>query len=147
LALLFQFGFDVYLFSDGMMFNHLDNDAITVRGFVHATTVPLLMLSTERSKDWTSKIRISQKAAFHSITLLASGVYLLFMAGVGYYVRYFGGEWGRALQLALVFAATLGLGILLVSSSIRAKIKVLIGKHFFHYRYDYREEWLRFTQH
>lgn len=146
LALLFQFGFDVYLFSDGMMFNHLDNDAITVRGFVHATTVPLLMLSTERSKDWTSKIRISQKAAFHSITLLASGVYLLFMAGVGYYVRYFGGEWGRALQLALVFAATLGLGILLVSSSIRAKIKVLIGKHFFHYRYDYREEWLRFTQ-
>ncbi|MCG2577769.1 PEP-CTERM system histidine kinase PrsK [Dechloromonas sp. XY25] len=146
LALLFQFGFDVYLFSDGMMFNHLDGDAITVRGFVHATTIPLLMLSTERSKDWTSKIRISQKAAFHSITLLASGVYLLFMAGVGYYVRYFGGEWGRALQLALVFAATLGLCILLVSGSMRAKIKVLVGKHFFHYRYDYREEWLRFTQ-
>lgn len=146
LALLFQFGFDVYLFSDGMMFNHLDGDAITVRGFVHATTIPLLLLSTERSRDWTSKIRISQKAAFHSITLLASGIYLLFMAGVGYYVRYFGGEWGRALQLALVFAAMLGLGALLVSGSMRAKIKVLVGKHFFHYRYDYREEWLRFTQ-
>ena len=146
LALLFQFGFDVYLFSDGVMFNHLDSDAITVRGFVHATTIPLLMLSTERSRDWTSKIRISQKAAFHSITLLASGIYLLFMAGVGYYVRYFGGEWGRALQLALVFAAMLGLGVLLVSGSMRAKIKVLVGKHFFHYRYDYREEWLRFTQ-
>lgn len=146
LALLFQFGFDVYLFSDGMMFNHLDADAIAVRGFVHATTIPLLLLATERSRDWTSKIRMSQKAAFHSITLLASGIYLLFMAGVGYYVRYFGGEWGRALQLALVFAAMLGLGILLVSGSIRAKIKVLVGKHFFHYRYDYREEWLRFTQ-
>lgn len=146
LALLFQFGFDIYLFSDGVMFNHLDGDAITVRGFVHATTIPLLMLSTERSRDWTSKIRISQKVAFHSFTLLASGIYLLFMAGVGYYVRYFGGEWGRALQLALVFAAMLGLGVLLVSGSIRAKIKVLVGKHFFHYRYDYREEWLRFTQ-
>ena len=68
------------------------------------------------------------------------------MASVGYYVRYFGGEWGRALQLALVVAAMLGLGILLVSGSIRAKVKVLVGKHFFHYRYDYREEWLRFTQ-
>lgn len=146
LALLFQFGFDVYLFSDGMMFNHLDGDAIAVRGFVHVMTIPLLMLSTERSKDWTSKIRISQKAAFHSITLLASGIYLLFMAGVGYYVRFFGGEWGRALQLALVFAGILGLGILLVSGSMRAKVKVLVGKHFFHYRYDYREEWLRFTQ-
>jgi len=146
LALLVQFVFDVYLFSDAMMFGHIDGDALSVRGFVHAMTVPLLMLTTERSKDWASKIRLSQKAAFHSVTLLFSGIYLLFMAGIGYYVRYFGGEWGRALQLALVFAAILLLGILLVSGSMRAKMKVLVGKHFFHYRYDYREEWLRFTQ-
>lgn len=146
LALLFQFVFDVYLFSDAMMFNRIDGDALTVRGFVHAISIPLLMLATERSRDWTSKIRLSQKAAFHSATLLFAGLYLLFMAGVGYYVRYFGGEWGRAFQLALVFAAMLLLGILLVSGSIRAKIKVLVGKHFFSYRYDYREEWLRFTQ-
>jgi putative PEP-CTERM system histidine kinase len=146
LALLFQFVFDVYLFSDAMMFNRIDGDALTVRGFVHAISLPLLLLATERSRDWTSKIRLSQKAAFHSATLLFAGLYLLFMAGVGYYVRYFGGEWGRAFQLALVFAAMLVLGALLISGSIRAKIKVLIGKHFFSYRYDYREEWLRFTQ-
>ena len=146
LALLFQFVFDVYLFSDAMMFNRIDGDALSIRGFVHAMTIPLLMLATERSKDWTSKIRLSQKAAFHSATLLFSGIYLLFMAGIGYYVRYFGGEWGRAFQLALVFAAILLLGVLLVSGSMRAKMKVLVGKHFFRYRYDYREEWLRFTQ-
>jgi putative PEP-CTERM system histidine kinase len=146
LALLVQFIFDVYLFSDAMMFSRIDGDALSVRGFVHAMTIPLLMLTTERSKDWTSKIRLSQKAAFHSVTLLFSGIYLLFMAGIGYYVRYFGGEWGRAIQLALVFAAILILGILLISGSMRAKMKVLVGKHFFHYRYDYREEWLRFTQ-
>lgn len=146
LALLFQFGFDIYLFSDAVMFNRIDGDALTVRGFVHATTVPLLMLSTERSKDWTSKIRLSQKAAFHSVTLLLAGLYLLFMASVGYYVRYFGGEWGRAFQLALLFIGILVLGIFLLSGSMRAKVKVLVGKHFFHYRYDYREEWLRFTQ-
>lgn len=146
LALLFQFAFDVYLFSDAMMFNRVDPDALSVRGFVHAITIPLLMLATERSQDWTSKISLSQKAAFHSVTLLLAGLYLLFMAGVGYYVRYFGGEWGRAFQLALLFAATLLLGVLLVSGSMRAKMKVLVGKHFFRYRYDYREEWLRFTQ-
>lgn len=145
LALLFQFVFDVYLFSDAMMFNRIDGDALTVRGFVHAISVPLLMVATERSRDWTTRIRLSQKAAFHSATLLLAGLYLLFMAGIGYYVRYFGGEWGRAFQLALVFAAILILGVLLVSGSIRAKIKVFVGKHFFNYRYDYREEWLRFT--
>lgn len=146
LALLFQFGFDIYLFSDAMMFSRLDGDVLIVRGFVHVITLPLLMLATERNKDWISKIRLSQKATFHSVTLLSSGLYLLFMAGVGYYVRYFGGEWGRAFQLALFFAGMLILGILLVSGSARARMKVLVGKHFFRYRYDYREEWLRFTE-
>jgi putative PEP-CTERM system histidine kinase len=146
LALAGQFIFDIYLFSEALMFNRLDQDAFAVRGLVHAMTVPLLLLATLRSRDWTTKIRLSQRAAFHSATLLMAGIYLLFMASVGYYVRYFGGDWGRALQLALVFAAILGLGVLVVSGSIRAKLRVLVGKHFYRYRYDYREEWLRFTQ-
>lgn len=146
LALLCQFAFDIYLFSDAMMFNRIDGDALIVRGFVHAICIPLLILATERARDWTSKIRLSQKAAFHSATLLLAGLYLLFTAGVGYYVRYFGGEWGRVFQLALIFSGLLLLGAILVSGSMRAKIKVLVGKHFFSYRYDYREEWLRFTQ-
>lgn len=146
LGLAGQFIFDIYLFSDALMFNRIDSDALTIRGFIHAMTIPLLVLASLRSRDWTAKIRLSQKAAFHSATLLAAGIYLLFMASVGYYVRYFGGNWGRALQLALVCAGVLSLGILVVSGSMRAKMRVLIGKHFFSYRYDYREEWLRFTQ-
>ncbi|MCL2524340.1 MAG: PEP-CTERM system histidine kinase PrsK [Betaproteobacteria bacterium] len=145
LALGGQFVFDIYLFSEALMFNQFDQDAFAARGFVHALTVPLLLLASLRSRDWKAKIRLSHRLAFHSASLLMIGLYLLFMAGVGYYVRYFGGDWGRALQLALLFAAMLGLGVLAVSGSIRAKLRVLIGKHFFRYRYDYREEWLRFT--
>ena len=146
LGLAGQFIFDIYLFSDALMFNRVDADALTIRGFIHAMTIPLLVLASLRSRDWTAKIRLSQKAAFHSATLLVAGIYLLFMAGVGYYVRYFGGDWGRALQLALICVAILGLGAMVVSGTMRAKMRVLIGKHFFSYRYDYREEWLRFTQ-
>jgi putative PEP-CTERM system histidine kinase len=32
-----------------------------------------------------------------------------------------------------------------LSASLRARVRVFIGKHFFSYRYDYREEWLAFT--
>ncbi len=32
------------------------------------------------------------------------------------------------------------------SGSFRSKLKVFVSKHFFAYRYDYREEWLRFTR-
>ena len=146
LGLAGAFVFDLYLYSEALLFNRMDPDALSIRGFVAASVVPLLALSSGRSRDWVSKIRLSQKAAFHSVTFLVSGLYLLFMAGVGYYVRYFGGDWGRALQLGLLFVAFLGLGVLAVSGSMRAKLRVQVGKHFFSYRYDYREEWLKFTQ-
>ena len=141
-----QFAFDLYLYSDALLFNQLDADAFAARGFVQVCVIPLLLVATTRSRDWTAKIRLSQKAAFHTATLLIAGFYLLFVAGVGYYVRYFGGDWGRTLQVALLFASVLALGILMFSGSMRAKLRVQVGKHFFSYRYDYREERLRFTQ-
>ncbi|HMV00137.1 MAG TPA: PEP-CTERM system histidine kinase PrsK [Rhodocyclaceae bacterium] len=145
LGLLGVWVYDLYMYSDALLFNRLDVDAYSIRGYVYAAVVPLLAVSTSRSRDWVAKIRLSQKAAFHSASLLFAGVYLLFMAAVGYYVRYFGGEWGRALQIALVFAAIMVLGVLAVSGAMRAKLRVIVGKHFFRYRYDYRDEWLKFT--
>ena len=138
--------FDLYLYSQAVLFNRVDTDAVSIRGAVHTLMVPLLLLASTRRSDWISKIQVSRKAAFHSATLLIAGIYLIFVSGVGYYVRYFGGDWGRALQLALVFFGLLMLIILALSGTVRAKLRVFVGKHFFRYRYDYREEWLRFTK-
>ena len=146
LGLAGAFGFDLYLYSQGVLFNRLDGDAFGIRGAVHALVVPLLLLSTSRQSDWISRIQISRKAAFHSATLMIAGLYLLFISGVGYYVRFFGGDWGRALQLGLVFLGLVVMMVLVFSGSVRAQLRVFLGKHFFRYRYDYRDEWLRFTQ-
>ena len=141
-----MFLFDLYLFSQSVLFNGHDADALSIRGAIHALMVPLLFVAVTRRGDLISALRLSRKAAFHSATLLLAGVYLLFISGVGYYVRYFGGDWGRALQLGVFFLALVVLTILALSGSVRAKVRVFLGKHFFRYRYDYREEWLRFTQ-
>ncbi|MEF8698673.1 MAG: XrtA/PEP-CTERM system histidine kinase PrsK [Candidatus Accumulibacter sp. UW20] len=140
------FLFDLYLFSDALLFNRVDPDAFSIRGFAHALGLPLVALSAIRSHDWKRRLVMSQRAVMQSATLLMVGLYLLFMAAAGYYVRFFGGEWGRALQMALLFAALLFLAALTISGSMRARLRVQVGKHFFSYRYDYREEWLRFTQ-
>jgi len=139
------FAFDLYLFSTAVLFSHIDTDAFIIRGGIHALVVPLLAISTTRGRDWIGKIRLSQRAAFHSATLLLAGAYLLLVAGVGYYVRFFGGDWGSALQLAAIFFGLLSFFALAFSATMRAKLRVWLGKHFFSYRYDYREEWLRFT--
>jgi putative PEP-CTERM system histidine kinase len=141
-----MFLFDLYLFSQSVLFNGHDADALSIRGAIHALMVPLLFVAVTRRGDLISSLRLSRKAAFHSATLFLAGVYLLFISGVGYYVRYFGGDWGRALQLGVFFLALVVLTILALSGSVRAKVRVFLGKHFFRYRYDYREEWLRFTQ-
>jgi putative PEP-CTERM system histidine kinase len=50
------------------------------------------------------------------------------------------------LQIALVFAALLLLALVVFSGQFRSRLRVFVSKHFFSYRFDYREEWLRFTQ-
>jgi putative PEP-CTERM system histidine kinase len=137
--------FDVYLYSQAAIFNDLDSDAVSIRGAIHALAVPLLYMSSRRGRDWISRLKVSRKAAFHSAALVLAGAYLLFVAGVGYYIRFFGGKWGAALQLASLFIAVTALVGLAASGTMRSRLRVWIGKHFFNYRYDYREEWLRFT--
>jgi hypothetical protein len=46
----------------------------------------------------------------------------------------------------LLFAALLVVVFVASSGGFRAKLRVLVSKHFFSYRYDYRKEWLRFTR-
>ena len=146
LALAGSFAFDLYLYSQAVVFGKIDVDAYSIRGAVHALMVPLLLLSTTRRSDWIAKLRVSRSAAFHSATLLIAGTYLIFVSGVGYYVRFFGGDWGRALQVGIVFVSLIALTVLALSGTIRAKLRVLLNRNFFRYRYDYREEWLKFTR-
>ncbi len=145
LGLGLLFVYDIYLYSQAVLFSGLDGDALAVRGVVHALAVPLLFVASKRHTNWIAKLKVSRAAAFHSATLLLAGMYLLFMSAIGYYVRYTGGEWGRALQIALLVAAIAALAVLSVSGTVRAKLRVFLGKHLFHYRYDYRKEWLQFT--
>ena len=139
------FAFDIYLYSQALMLGELDLDAVGARSLVHALAVPLLLVASRRHVRWLSKVKVSNAAAFYSASLLLVGLYLLFVAAAGYYVRYAGGSWGGALQVSLLFAALVVLGVVAASGQMRARLRVFLGKNFFRYRYDYRVEWLRFT--
>ena len=140
------FVFDLYFHSTTLLFNRVNVDAFVVRGFAHALVLPLIILSIYRTRARKLQVTLSQTAAFQTTTLAAAGLYLLVASAAGYYVRYLGGSWGGALQLAVLFMALILLMLLAFSGTVRSRLKVLVGKHFFRYRYDYREEWLKFTQ-
>lgn len=138
-----MFAFDFYLFSDALLFKHIDADLWYARGGVYAITVPLLAVSAARNPAWSLELFVSRRVVFHTTTLLAAGIYMLLMAVAGYYIKMHGGAWGSVLQVVFFFAAVLVLVALLFSGQVRSHAKVFFNKHFFSYRYDYREEWLR----
>ncbi len=140
------FVYDFYMYANGLLFKQLDGAIWSARGVVFAMVVPLIAVSAARNPQWSLYVFVSRHVVFHTAVLLGAGIYLLIMAGAGYYIKAYGGTWGGVAQVAFLFGAILLLGLLLLSGRLRSRFKVFVGKHFFHNRYDYREEWLRFTQ-
>ncbi|MBX9965061.1 MAG: PEP-CTERM system histidine kinase PrsK [Burkholderiales bacterium] len=138
--------FDLFLYSDAWLFAHLNVHAWSARGLAHAVVIPLFLVAAARSRDWNIDIAISRSVVFRSTALFAAGGYLLVVSAAGYYVRFFGGAWGQTLQFALLFVALLVFGLVFTSGTIRSRVRVFVSKNFYSYRYDYREEWLRFTR-
>ena len=146
LALGGVFGYELFLYADAMLFARLDPDIWVARGVANALVVPFIAIATARNVGWTIEMHLSRGAIFYSTSLLVSGIFLLAVSGAGYVVRYFGGDWGAALQIELVFAGLLFMLLVATSGRFRSRLRVFVSKHFFSYRYDYREEWLRFTR-
>jgi putative PEP-CTERM system histidine kinase len=145
LALAGMFAYDFYFLADALLFRVQDPQLWLARGLINTLLVPLLLVAAARNPDWSLPVAVSRKVVFHTASLFAAGAYLLLMAGAGYWLQWFGGEWGTVLRATFLFAALLLLAVVALSGTWRARLKVFLSKHFYSYRYDYREEWLRFT--
>ncbi|MEM8799093.1 MAG: XrtA/PEP-CTERM system histidine kinase PrsK [Pseudomonadota bacterium] len=140
------FIYDIYLYSDALLFRRLDADIFNNRGAVNAMVAPLIAISAARNPGWRVNVSLSRRLVFHTVSLMGTGIYLIFMSAAGYYLREYGGEWGDLLQVSLFAAMLLLLILVLASGQFRGRARVFVNKHFFNYKYDYREEWLRFIR-
>lgn len=140
------FVFDFYLYSDALLLNGIDVEIWAARGYVNAMVVPLIAIAVARNPEWSLDVFVSRTFVFHSVTIMGAGAYLIVMAAGGYYINHIGGNWGDMLQVAFLFGAVILLFLLLSSGQLRAWLRVFLSKHFFNYRYDYRDEWLRLTK-
>jgi putative PEP-CTERM system histidine kinase len=150
LGLGILFAFDFFMYAEAFLFRQLDRNLWLARGIVTTMAAVLMTISisrTDRSEgqDNVRGFYLSRHVAFHSLTLMASGIYLITMALAAYFIRYLGGSWGGVLQIAFLCFSGLTLVVLLFSGQIRARARVWLSNNFFSYKYDYRLEWLQFT--
>ena len=138
-------GYDVFLAANGLLVGAVDPSAWAARGAVAAIAAPLLAVAAARNPQWSLDVFVSRRMAMHTATLVGTGAYLVAMAAAGQWIRATGGSWGAVAQIAFLAGALAVLALLFVSGGARARLRVFLDKHFFSYRYDYREEWLRLT--
>ncbi len=145
IALAGMFVYDLNLYTLQILSENkvLNADLYEVRGIVNALVAPLIYLSATRNLGL--RLQVSRQAAFHTLSFGAIGIYLVAMSLAGYGLRLVGGDWGRFLQISFVFATVITAAVVLVSGQVRAWLRVQINKHLFAYKYDYRQEWLRFV--
>jgi putative PEP-CTERM system histidine kinase len=144
IALAAMWAYDLNLYTVAYLTRSPVADLLAMRGAILSMLVPLFALASRRSVQW--RVQLSRAAAFQSISVIAILAYLILMMSATRALEFVGGHWVRVGQIGILFAMSVGALILLPSSRMRAWARVLLAKHFFEHRYDYREEWLRFTR-
>jgi putative PEP-CTERM system histidine kinase len=144
IALAAMWTYDLHLHTVAYLTRGPVEDLYAMRGAILAMLVPLFALASRRNDQW--RMQLSRAATFQSISLMAILAYLILMMSAARVIEIVGGNWGRVGQIGLVFAMTVLALTLLPSGRMRAWARVIVAKHFFEHRYDYRQEWLRFTR-
>lgn len=138
-------GFDLNLYTVAYLRGQEVVGPIAVRCLAALVLALLLAFGLRRGSE-ALRFSPSRTVVFRSASLMIVGAYLVFMVAIARWLAWAGQELTAELQLAFAGATAVVLAVLAVSRGLRAWLRVTLSKHLFRHRYDYREEWLRFTR-
>ncbi|TMJ18084.1 MAG: PEP-CTERM system histidine kinase PrsK [Alphaproteobacteria bacterium] len=136
--------YDLHSYTVGYLTRTPASDLFAMRGAVLAMLVPLFALASRRNGQW--RMQVSRAATFQSVSVLVILGYLIVMMSATRAMEIVGGDWVRLGQIGFMFGITIAAAVLLPSGRMRGWLRVIVAKHFFEHRFDYRQEWLRFTR-
>lgn len=145
IAMATVWGYDLNLYTIAYLARALPVELEAVRGLAQIGVAGLLAIGAVRGRS-ALRFSPSRAVAFQSLSLLVIGAYMIVMVGAAQSLAWLGGNAGQLAQLGFVFVTSVLILAILPSGRLRGWIKVMLAKHFFQHRYDYRAEWLRFTK-
>ena len=144
LGLALIWGYDLNLYTLAYLEPQGAGILFEYRGLFTALIAPLFIVGSAGRK--ALKIRLSRAATFQSLSLLAICVYFAVMAVLATALRGSQWNWGSSVTAILLATMMIATAVLVLSQWARGWVKVKLAKHLFEHRYDYRTEWLRFTE-
>jgi putative PEP-CTERM system histidine kinase len=145
LALGALWGFDLNLYTIAYLSSAWPAELAALRGLAVVALAVLVIIGAARGSEQL-RFRPSRKVTFQTASLLVIAAYFAAMFSITQWLDYAGGDFARLMQFGFLITASVAAVLLLPSRRLRGWIKVMLVKHLFQHRYDYRAEWLRFTR-
>lgn len=134
----------IFYYSQVLLYRSINMSLLPVRSVVTINAV-LFMLYARVKRLGRVRVSVSRQMAYRSVVIFAVGLYLLGLGLVGEGMRYFGPSTRKVLVASLAFISGMGLLLFFLSEKVRRTIEVLLHKHFYTKKYDYRTQWIQFT--
>jgi len=144
-AMAMVWGYDLNLYTIAYLARAMPPELAALRGLAQLAAIGLLVIGAVRGRS-ALRFSPSRAVAFQSLSLLVIGAYMLVMVGAAQSLAWLGGNSSQLAQLGFVFVSSVLVVAIMPSGRVRGWLKVMLAKHFFQHRYDYRAEWLRFTR-
>ncbi|MEO5705683.1 MAG: XrtA/PEP-CTERM system histidine kinase PrsK [Alteraurantiacibacter sp.] len=117
---------------------------VDLRALALLVAIGLLGYGTMGSRG-DLRFQPSRSFAFRSFSLAVIGAYLVVMVLIAQAIAYTGSDTAKVVQIGFVVVASALALAIVPSRKLRGWLRVTLTKHLFQHRYDYRAEWLRFT--
>jgi putative PEP-CTERM system histidine kinase len=135
----------LFYYSQGLVYRTINMYLLPVRSLVLFAAGGVLIYGRFRHGGRV-RITISRQMAFKSVVLFVVGIYLVMVGLLGEGLKYFGATIQRTAAITFCFLVGIGLVSIFLSEQMRRGIKVYLHKHFYQNKYDYRTQWLQFTE-
>lgn len=137
-------GVFVFYFSQGLLYRSVNLALLPVRSGM--LIVGVLFIGYSRLyRGKSQKVVVSRYVFYRSFTLLVVGLYLMALGLMGQLMRSFQISLSEDLLLLVAFVSGIVFLALIFSEEVRRRVKVLVAKHFYAHKHDYREKWLGFS--
>ncbi|MCK5503978.1 MAG: PEP-CTERM system histidine kinase PrsK [Thermodesulfovibrionia bacterium] len=137
---------NIFYYSHAMLYRSINMNLLPVKTGVTLISILMIGFALLRHRMMDVEVEISRKIFYRSISIFIIGFYLLGLGVLGEGMRYFGPEVGRNITTFLGFAGAILILAVILSEQLRRKVMVFINKNFYSQKYDYREQWLKFSQ-
>jgi putative PEP-CTERM system histidine kinase len=137
---------NIFFYSHALLYRSVNMNLLPVRTGIMLITILLVGISFYRHKTMEIELTLSRKIIYRSLSLIIVGIYLLGLGLLGHGMQYLDPEVGKNITTFLGFVGAILILIIIFSERLRRKTAVFLNKNFFKQKYDYREQWLRFTQ-